>query len=493
MIAAHLPVLQIVIPLICAPICMLVRHRDWSWTVALFASWASFAMSWMLLQQVMVSGVVTYDLGNWPAPYGIEYRIDSVNAFVLLIVSAIAAVVIPFARQSVKAEFGINRIYFFYTSYLLCLTGLLGVTITGDAFNLFVFLEISSLSSYVLIALGRDRRALMASYQYLVMGTIGATFIVIGIGFLYAATGSLNMVDIAARLADKPLDRNTGAAFGFLVVGISLKLALFPLHLWLPNAYTYAPSMVSAFLAATATKVALYVLLRFLFSIFNVKLSFGVMPLDAFLLVLAVIAMFAASAVAIFQTNLKRMLAYSSVAQIGYMVLGISFANVDGLTASILHMFNHAMMKGGMFLAVGCIFYRIASVNLDDLAGIGRRLPLTTAAFVVGGLGLIGVPLTVGFVSKWYLVLAAMERGWWPVSALILLSSLLAVVYVWRVIEVAYLRPAPEGAEPLEEAPPSMLIPTWTLIGASVYFGIDTELTVGVARQAAQQLLGVGG
>ena len=146
-----------------------------------------------------------------------------------------------------------------------------------------------------------------------------------------------------------------------------------------------------------------------------------------------------------------------------------------------------------MFLALGCISYRIASVNLDDLAGIGRRLPLTTAAFVVGGLGLIGVPLTVGFVSKWYLVLAAMERGWWPVSALILLSSLLAVVYVWRVIEVAYLRPAPEGAEPLEEAPPSMLIPTWTLIGASVYFGIDTELTVGVARQAAQQLLGVGG
>ena len=315
----------------------------------------------------------------------------------------------------------------------------------------------------------------------------------IGIGFLYAETGSLNMADIGARLADKPLDKTIGAAFGFLVVGISLKLALFPLHLWLPNAYTYAPSMVSAFLAATATKVALYVLLRFLFSIFDIKLSFGVMPLDAILMVLAVIAMFAASAVAIFQTNLKRMLAYSSVAQIGYMVLGISFANVNGLTASILHMFNHAMMKGGMFLALGCIFFRIASVNLDDLAGIGRRLPLTTAAFLVGGLGLIGVPLTVGFVSKWYLVLGAMDRGWWPVAALLLLSSLLAVVYVWRVVEVVYLRPAPDGAEPLEEAPPSMLIPTWTLIGASIYFGIDTSLTVGVARQAAQLLLGSGG
>ena len=493
MIAAHLPVLQIVLPLICAPICMLVRHRDWSWSVALFASWASLAMSWVLLQQVLAGGVISYQLGNWSAPFGIEYRVDLINAYVLLIVSAIGAGVIPFARESVKAEFGTSRIYLFYTSYLLCLTGLLGVTITGDAFNLFVFLEISSLSSYVLIALGRDRRALMASYQYLVVGTIGATFIVIGIGLLYAETGTLNMVDLADRLADRPSSRTIGAAFGFLVVGISLKLALFPLHLWLPNAYTFAPSMVSAFLAATATKVAVYVLLRFLFSIFNIKLSFGVMPLDTFFLVLSVIAIFAGSAVAIFQKNLKRMLAYSSVAQIGYMVLGISFANVNGLTACILHLFNHALMKGGMFLALGCIVYRVASVNLDDLAGIGRRMPLTMAAFVVGGLGLIGVPLTVGFISKWYLVLGAMDRGWWPVAVLILLSSLLAVVYVWRVVEVAYFHPAPFDAPAIEEAPPAMLISTWVLIGASLYFALDTELTVGVAKQAAIQLLGSGG
>jgi multicomponent Na+:H+ antiporter subunit D len=375
---------------------------------------------------------------------------------------------------------------------MLCLCGLLGVTITGDAFNLFVFLEISSLSSYVLIAMGKDRRALTASYQYLVLGTIGATFIVIGIGLLYAETGTLNMADLAKRLADQPLSRTIGAAFGFLVVGISLKLALFPLHLWLPNAYTYAPSVVSAFLAATATKVAVYVLLRFLFTIFNVKLSFGVMPLDTILLVLAVIAMFAASAVAIFQTNLKRMLAYSSVAQIGYMILGISFANVNGLSAGIIHLFNHALMKGGMFLALGCIFYRIASVNINDMAGMGRRMPWTMGAFVVGGLGLIGVPLTVGFISKWYLVLGALERGWWFAAALVLLSSLLAVVYIWRVVEVAYLKPVPEDAPAIEDAPPAMLIPTWILIGASVYYGINTDLTVSVAKQAAQQLLGVG-
>jgi multicomponent Na+:H+ antiporter subunit D len=488
----HLPALQVVIPMICAPLCMLVRYRDWSWIVALFGSWACLVISWMLLQEVMTTGVISYHMGNWAPPLGIEYRIDFVNAFVLLIVSALGAVITPYARESVRAEFGTNRIYMFYTAYMLCLCGLLGVTITGDAFNLFVFLEISSLSSYVLIAMGKDRRSLTAAYQYLVLGTIGATFIVIGIGLLYAETGTLNLADLAKRLADEPVSRTVGAAFGFLVVGISLKLALFPLHLWLPNAYTYAPSVVSAFLAATATKVAVYVLLRFLFTVFNVELSFGVMPLDTILLVLAVIAMFAASAVAIFQTNLKRMLAYSSVAQIGYMVLGISFANVNGLAAGIIHLFNHALMKGGMFLALGCIFYRIASVNINDMAGIGRRMPWTMGAFVVGGLGLIGVPLTVGFISKWYLVLGALERGWWFAAALILLSSLLAVVYIWRVVEVAYLKPVPEGVPEIEDAPPAMLIPTWVLIGASVYYGINTDLTVGVAKQAAQQLLGVG-
>ena len=487
----HLPALQVVIPLLCAPICMLVRYRDWSWIVALFGSWASLAIAWVLLQQVIATGTISYHMGNWAPPLGIEYRIDLVNAFVLLIVSAIAAVVTPYARESLRTEFGSNRIYMFYTAYMLCLCGLLGVTITGDAFNLFVFLEISSLSSYVLIAMGRDRRALTAAYQYLVLGTIGATFIVIGIGLLYAETGTLNMVDLAKRLADQPLSRTIGASFGFLVVGISLKLALFPLHLWLPNAYTYAPSVVSAFLAATATKVAVYVLLRFLFTVFDVELSFGFMPLDTMLFVLAVTAMFAASAVAIFQTNLKRMLAYSSVAQIGYIILGISFANVNGLAAGILHLFNHALIKGGMFLALGCIFYRLASVNINDMAGIGRRMPWTMGAFVVGGLGLIGVPLTVGFISKWYLVLGALERDWWLAAALVLLSSLLAVVYIWRVIEFAYLKPVSENASKIEDAPPAMLIPTWLLIGASIYYGISTELTVGVAKQAAQQLLGV--
>ena len=490
MIAAHLPALQVVVPLLGAPMCMLMRGRDWAWGFALAVAWTSFGISCLLLRQVLSEGVISYALGGWAAPWGIEYRVDTVNAFVLLIVSAIGAVTMPYARQSILKELqGRSRIYLFYIAYLLCLTGLLGVTITGDAFNLFVFLEISSLSSYVLISLGNDRRALTAAYQYLVMGTIGATFYVIGIGLLYASTGTLNMVDLSNRIAFGEADRTLGAALGFLIVGISLKLALFPLHLWLPNAYTYAPSVVSAFLAATATKVAFSVLLRMLFTVFNVDFAFGIIPLGDILMVLALAAMFVASTVAIFQDNIKRMLAYSSIAQIGYMTLGISLATTTGLTAGILHLFNHALMKGGLFLALGCVFYRIGSVKIDDMAGIARDMPWTMAAFVVGGLGLIGVPLTVGFISKWYLIQAALELGWWPIAVLVLAASLLAVIYVWRVVEAAYFKPVPAGREAVSEAPLSMLIPTWTLIGASVYFGIHTDLTVGVASQAAVSLL----
>jgi multicomponent Na+:H+ antiporter subunit D len=489
-ISQHLPVLLVVVPLLSAPLCLLLRNGRLAWLLTLAVSWLVLASVVWLLLQVLAHGTISYALGNWSAPWGIEYRLDYVSALVLLIVSGISAVVLPFAGKSVAREIPAERLPLFYTLYLLCLTGLLGIVITGDAFNLFVFLEISALSSYALISQGRDRRALTASYHYLIMGTIGATFILIGVGLLYMVTGTLNMQDLAARLPAVTDTRTVRTAFAFLTVGISLKLALFPLHLWLPNAYTYAPSVVSAFLSATATKVGVYILLRFVFTIFGASFAFQTMPLGPILLVLALLAIFSASTVAIFQDNVKRMLAYSSVAQIGYMVLGISFASLTGLTASILHLFNHALMKGALFLALGAVFYQLGSVQLTQFRGLGRRMPWTMAAIVIGGLSLIGVPLTVGFISKWYLVLAALESGWWPVAVLVLLGSLLAMVYVGRLVETAYFHAPPEGDLEVREAPLSLLLPIWILIFANLYFGIDTRLTVGVASQASALLLG---
>ena len=490
MLLSNLPALQVVIPLASAPLCLLLRNPRHAWGCALVVSWVVLAIAIMLVRNVYTGGTISYAVGAWATPWGIEYRVDMASALMVLIIATIGAIVMPYAWRSIEHELHQKHTGLVYTCYLLCLTGLLGVVVTGDAFNLFVFLEISSLSSYVLISLGSTRRALTAAYQYLVMGTIGATFILIGIGLLYMMTGTLNMMDLSQRLPEVADTRTIRVAFAFVTVGVSIKLALFPLHIWLPNAYTFAPSVVSAFIAATATKVGVYVLLRFFFTVFDARFTFAAMHVGEILMLLAVAAILIASVVAIFEDNVKRMLAYSSVAQIGYIILGISLASTAGVSAGMIHLFNHAMIKGALFLAMGCIFLRLGSVELKDMHGLAKQMPLTMAAFVVGGLSLVGIPLTSGFISKWYLVSAALTDGYWPLAILILVSSLLALIYIWRVVEAVYFNMPGAQMHKIKEAPASMLIPTWLLIGVNLYFGINADLISGIARRGAEVLLG---
>ncbi len=492
MISQHLPVLQVVIPLLFAPLCVLLRRHTLVWCVALLVSWCSFTIAILLLQQVLVEGEIVYAMGGWDAPWGIEYRLDILNAFVLLIITGIASVVMSFARESVLKEIAEDRIYLFYTAFLLNLTGLCGVVITGDAFNMFVFIEIASLSSYAMISASQQRQSLLAAYRYLILGTVGATFILISVGLLYAMTGTLNISDLAVRIKEVEDTRTIVTAFAFFTVGVCIKFGLFPLHYWLPNAYTYAPSVVSAFLSGTTSKVFIYVLLRFLFTVFGAEYAFDVMLLDRILLVVAILAIISGSLAAIYQNNIKKMLAYSSIAQIGYMILGISLVSVSGLMAGILHLFNHALIKTALFMTVACFFFRFDSVSLKDLKGVGRQMPWTTMAFVIGGLSLIGTPLTVGFISKWYLIVAALEKDWWWLAALILLGSILTVIYIWKVVEVIYFQSSTTDSQSSQykEAPLSMLIPVWIIILANIYFGINASLTTGIASQAAVYLIG---
>jgi|AntRauTorcE11898_2_1112593.scaffolds.fasta_scaffold00251_27 multicomponent Na+:H+ antiporter subunit D len=478
---------SMLVPLIAAAVCALLPGRLLPWLLAFAAAVASAVIAAITLPAAM-DAPLSYAFGNWEPPIGIEYRIDAANAFVALLVSGIAALILPWAKTSVDHEVP-ERQGPFYALFLLALAGLIGITLTGDAFNVFVFLEISSLATYALIAHGSDRRALLAAFRYLIMGTVGATFLLIGIGFLYMMTGTLNMADLAQRLPELRDTATVRVALAFIIVGTGLKLALLPLHLWLPNAYTYAPSFISVFLAATATKVALYVLLRFTFTVFSPEYSFIALPLAAVLMALAVAGMVIGSWIAIYQTNIKRMLAYSSVAQVGYMVLGVSLVSVTGLTAALLHMFNHALMKAALFMALGVVAYRVGSVRIEAFRGLGKQMPWTLTAFALAGVSLIGLPPTAGFISKWYLISAAVESGNIWLVALIVITSMMALIYIWRVVETAWFQQPAEDAAAVTEAPLRLLIPVWVLVAANFWFGIDTRLSVGAATAAAEALM----
>lgn len=485
----HLPVLQVLLPLLCAPLCVLLRSRTAAWLLFLFAAASSLTVAILMAVRVAAGTELHYALGGWAPPSGIEYVIDGANTPILILVSAVALIVAVYSRRSIEAELEPRRIALVYSCFCLVLTGLLGITATGDAFNAFVFLEISSLSSYALIAMGRRRRALLAAFRYLVIGTIGATFLLIGIGLAYAVTGTLNMADLAQRLPDIYGNRALTAAVVFVFVGLAVKIAVFPLHSWLPDAYAEAPSAVSMFISAVSTKVAIYAFLRFAFTIFGSTLVFAMLPVDSVGLLLASLAMLVGSAVACFQQDLKYLLAWSSIAQIGYIFAGFSLASASGVAAAYLHMINHAVIKGALFAAAGILLLRLGSVKLTALSGLGRRMPWTFAAVLLAGLGLIGVPPTAGFVSKWALVRALIEQGQGLVLAAVLVSSLLALVYVGRVVEIGWFRESPETAA-IERPPPSMIATTWLLVLLSLYLGVDETLPAALADGAAAALLG---
>ena len=488
MTIAEIMPFSVLLPLIAGPLCAMLPGRRLPWLLCLVVAPASLAIAGTTLAAAM-DGPLQYAFGNWPPPIGIEYRVDAANALVAVLLAGAATVLLPWARRSVDHEVP-ERQGPFYALFLLAFAGLMGITLTGDVFNVFVFLEISSLASYGLVAHGPDRRALLAAFRYLVMGTVGATFLLIGIGFLYIMTGTLNMADLANRLPEVYDTRTVQVALAFIVLGLALKLAMFPLHLWLPGAYSYAPSFVGAFLAATATKVALYVLLRFIFTVFTPEYSFQALPLALVLTALALAGMFAASWSAIFQDNLKRLLAYSSIAQVGYMLVAVSLATAAGLTAAMLHIFNHGVMKAALFMAAGTIAYQAGGVRRRDVQGLGRQMPWTLTAFALAGASLIGLPPTAGFISKWYLISALLEAGQPWMVAPIVITSLMALAYIVRVLENAWFQPRPSDAPSVHEAPLALLVPLWTMVGANFYFGLDTRLTVGSAKAAAQALMG---
>ena len=493
----HLPILVVLVPLFVAPFLAIIPNRGpLPWLIALVASLITFCLAIAITSQVLERGSIAYELGNWPVPFGIGLLIGPFSALMLLVISGASLAALAWGRASMNAEVDDPHQALLYSCWLLALAGLIGITVTGDAFNVFVFMEISSLAAYVMVANGPKRQALTASFKYLITGTLGATFYLIGVGYLYMMTGTLNLADMAVRVGEVADTMPVLIASGFLITGLALKAAIFPMHAWMPNTYQFAPTPVTVFFAACSTKVALFVLMRFDFLVLQPNLSDHSMLFSAILIPLAVTAFLVGSVVAVFERDLKRMLGYSSVAQIGYIVLAASLVTTAGTTAAIVHMFNHALMKSALFMAVGVLVLRFGSSKLDDLAGAGKLMPLTMLAFVLAGLSLIGVPLTAGFISKWFLIQALLETGTSGVvlTILVLISSLLAVVYIWKVVEIAYFR---EPSESLvakcqgkaTEAPLMMMVVLGLLVAANFWFGLDSTLPVSLGQMEATSLM----
>lgn len=437
-----------------------------TYPIALIACGISVIAAFTGFGLVVSEGPYRYFLGGWQPPIGIEYVIDSLSAFVVAIVVGVGFLIMVYSNRSTQKELP-QKIVPFHSVALLYLAGLSGMVVTGDVFNLYVFLEIASLSSYALVSSG-EKRAPVAAFRYLIIGTVGASFYLLGVGYLYFVTGSLNMKDLAEIIPQLQENRLVIIAITLMVIGISIKMALFPLHLWLPDAYTYASSVGSAYLAPIGTKVSAYVLIRMLYSIYPLEFvrdQFHLLTIIAWLSALGIVV---GSILAFRQTNLKRMLAYSSVAQIGYIGLGIGLANLYGFVGAVLHILNHAVMKAALFLVSGNLAYRLETTEISSFDERLRTfMPWSAAVFMVAALSMIGIPPTAGFFSKWYLVLGCLKHNEWLFVVVIGLSTLLNVAYFFRILEKMYLRKQteveysyPSVHHRLKEVPPSMLIPT---------------------------------
>ena len=491
-IIKNLPILVVLTPLMMSLIVVLISNNFLSWLLTLFTTLITFIFSLLLYQEVYLHSSISYALGNWVPPIGIEYLIDKVSIIPIIIISLISFLATFFASKIMPAEINNSSISKVYSLWLLAIAGLIGLVTTGDAFNLFVFLEISSLASVALVAMGgqKDKQALVAAYNYLILGAIGATFYVIGVGLLYGITGTLNLADLSNRIAEISDNKALIAGFGFMVIGIMLKAAVFPLHIWLPRAYAYAPSAVSVLLAATATKASLYILARILFSVFDISDNLVTYTLQYIILPLSILAMFAGTIMAIYEKDIKRLLAHSSIAQIGYITLAFAIGTKASVAAGFIHLFNHALIKGALFMAITSMgFYINKRITINNLSGLGRAMPITFVCFVICSLSLAGIPLTAGFISKLYIIKASISADGIWIAFLILASSALSVVYLWKMIEALWFHESPK--EPNIKEKPEIYIALLMITFLNIYFGLDASMVVNSSFEAANQLLGV--
>ena len=486
----HIPILIVAIPMVTAICLPLVARLSPGVARAVDISGyiAVFAITVMALVRVLDTGPWHYELGGWPPPWGIEYVVDPLSGGMAVLVAFMGLLVSVYA-DSQRRQLPAWRSGVYDSLFMLLFAGLLGIILAGDLFNLYVFLEISSLAAYGLLSAGGNR-AIVATFRYLLLGTIAATFYLLGVGYLYALTGTLNMADVTSQLPAIVGTAPFGVAVTLIVLGLAIKMAVFPLHAWQPDAYAYAPPPVTGFIAAVMSKVSAYALLRILFFVLGAEGAAGaVLDLIGWV---AVVGAVAASVMAVAQTDVRRMLAYSSVSQMGYILIGFSISNAHALTGALLLILNHAVMKGCLFLAIGSVVWRTRGVTIDELAGMSRRLPWTMAAFTVAAISMVGFPPTAGFFSKWYLLQGAVEAEAWVFAVALIVSSLLSAFYFLRAIERIYFAPVRDThvrRSRVFEVPIGMLMPVVVLGITVLLLGLfNRTIVTGVIEAALPEL-----
>jgi len=443
--APNLHLFVLVVPLLAALAVNLWGRNNQKLIAPLVLGSLSFSAlgSIVVMGNVINHGTIRYTVGNWRPPYGIELVVDPLSAMMMVLIAVVALLASFSSLKSVEQELP-GREAFFFTLYLILIAGLFGLVLTGDAFNLYVLLEITSITTYGLIAMGRGRAAL-SSFNYIIMGSIGACFYLLGVGYIYILTGTLNMADIARILPTLNAPVATTTAIAFVLVGLWIKMAFFPLHSWLPNAYSQAPTGAGTLAAPLMTKVTVYLMVRVILNVYTPDLVFTHDWVTNGVIWAAAIAIVCGSVLALGQKDLRRMLTYIIVAEVGYMVGGVFLANANGLTGAVLHIVNDALMTLCLFLVVAAIIYRQGTVSLVSLQGIFHRMPITMAAFTLGAFAMIGVPPTCGFFSKWYLILGGIDGGHWEFVIALVISSLINVVLFFRIIELAYFGSLADG------------------------------------------------
>jgi multicomponent Na+:H+ antiporter subunit D len=450
--------------------------------LAVFGAGLSTVFSILSMISFLQQGALRYTFGGWQPPVGIEFVYDGLSGFFLIVINAVATIVLIYSGKSTIRELP-DKLGAYYALAMLLMLGFTGMVLTGDLFNLYVFLEVSSLSSYALIAIG-NKKAHYAAFRYLIVGTLGGTLYLFGVGFLYTITGTLNIIDMQAILLQTGDTKALFAALVLIVVGIGIKAALFPMHGWLPESYANAASATSALIAPIGTKVAAYVLFRVFFYLYGIELINSHIPVTLILGLLAAIGILYGSIMAIAQTDLKRMLAYSSISQIGYIIMGLSLANPWAFAGALLHVLNHAVMKATLFMVSGNIFMKEGHTDISRFNDSFRsKYPYTMAAFTIAAISMVGLPPLAGFFSKWYLVLGTVDASNWIFLGAILISSLLNAVYFFRILEKVYMKnPAIKQAKsdnsPIDEAPFSMVLTTVLLAISLIFIGFANAAIV---------------